>query len=104
MSPRNSVRLLALPLSPTLQLSIFAEKTGGEGQAANHGTETGGGGVRQKKATRPSFELEINEDGEPILPPLDGLHLDSRKDLVRVFLTAHYSNCQSPKIKAVSTN
>jgi hypothetical protein len=45
-----------------------------------------------KRTTRkPEYELDEDEDGVPLLPDTTGLKLALRKDLIRAFLTKHYS-------------
>jgi hypothetical protein len=45
-----------------------------------------------KRTTRkPEFELEEDEDGVPFLPETSDLKLDVKKDIIRAFLTKHYS-------------
>jgi hypothetical protein len=45
-----------------------------------------------KRTTRkPEYELDEDEDGVPLLPDTTGLKLALKKDIIRAFLTKHYS-------------
>jgi hypothetical protein len=45
-----------------------------------------------KRTTRkPEYELDKDEDGVPLLPNTTGLKLALKKDIIRAFLTKHYS-------------
>jgi hypothetical protein len=45
-----------------------------------------------KRTTRkPEYELDEDEDGVPLLPDATGLKLALKKDIIRAFLTKHYS-------------
>jgi hypothetical protein len=60
----------------------------GAEEIADHGCHRKG----LKKTTRkPEYDLDKNEDGVPLLLDTTGLKLALKKDIIRAFLTKHYS-------------
>ena len=53
----------------------------------------GAEGGRKQKRKKGEFILEVDAYGLPVIPAFDSLNLESKKSLIRSFLTKHYSEC-----------
>jgi hypothetical protein len=49
--------------------------------------KTGG----NKRARKASYSIELDDDGTPIIPDFSESNLDTKKAIIRAFLTCHYS-------------
>jgi len=53
-------------------------------------------GSKSKRTTqRPKVELELDDYGMPLIPELTDLKLEEKKDIIRAFITMHYSKSSS---------
>ncbi|KAG0703275.1 hypothetical protein DFH29DRAFT_998570 [Suillus ampliporus] len=53
---------------------------------------------RKRRGKKEEYPLEVDGYGLPVIPDASGLDLDSKKHLIRTFLTKHYRFCsQRPK-------
>ena len=58
-----------------------------------------GKGSKSKRTTRrPRVELEQDDHGMPLIPELTDLKLEEKKDIIRAFITMHYSKSSSIQI------
>lgn len=56
----------------------------------------GDGVVTWKKGCQDkTYVLEVGDDGYPMLPACDAMDLDTKKAVIRAFLTWHYSGSMS---------
>jgi hypothetical protein len=56
------------------------------------GNLDGDGVVTRKKGRQDkTYVLEVGENGYPVLPACDAMDLDTKKAVIRAFLTWHYS-------------
>jgi len=49
--------------------------------------KTGG----KKRIRKACYSLEMDDDGKPIIPDFSELNLETKKAIIRAFLTCHYS-------------
>ncbi|OJA18078.1 hypothetical protein AZE42_12769 [Rhizopogon vesiculosus] len=57
--------------------------------------KTGG----NKRARKASYSIELDDDGNPIIPDFSESNLDTKKAIIRAFLTCHYRICSGkPKV------
>ncbi|KAG2085885.1 uncharacterized protein F5147DRAFT_659364 [Suillus discolor] len=69
-------------------------------ESAFDGNLDGDGVVTRKKGRQDkTYVLEVGDDGYPVLPPCDAMDLETKKAVIRAFLTWHYRKCcGDPKI------
>src|ERR1700709_1554873 len=65
------------------------------------GNEEEGKESRKQRRRKEEYALEVDTDGLLVIPDVDGLNLESKKSLIRTFLTRHYSKCHKSCIRRV---
>jgi hypothetical protein len=69
------------------------------------GDDVEGKESRMQRRKKDEYTLEVDTDGLPVIPDIEDINLESKKSLIRTFLTKHYSKFHTSGFrKSLSNN
>ena len=63
----------------------------GADQDPDHDSDDEESKGRKTRRKKDAYPLDLDSFGLPVIPAIDELNLDSKKSLIRSFITSHYS-------------